>query len=106
MGKPFAAGLRWARWTRRSGSSHSKISWNGRRDRMSANDLESLTITKIRGFVEPFTLTFDKDRKLCIVYGENGTGKSTLCDALDLLGSEAIGSLDGRGLGKIERYLA
>jgi len=56
---------------------------------MSANDLESLTITRIRGFVEPFTLTFDKDRKLCIVYGENGTGKSTLCDALDLLGSHS-----------------
>jgi recombinational DNA repair ATPase RecF len=73
---------------------------------MSRSDLESLTITKVRGVVEPFTLNFETDRRLCIVYGENGTGKSTLCDALDLLGSEQIGSLDGRGLGKVERYLA
>jgi len=73
---------------------------------MGDSDLEALTITKMRGFVKPFTLTFERNKKLCIVYGENGTGKSTLCDALDLLGSESIGSLDGRGLGKVERYLA
>ncbi|MBK6519247.1 MAG: AAA family ATPase [Polyangiaceae bacterium] len=73
---------------------------------MSGSDLQELTITNLRGYVEPFSLTFDKQQKLCIVYGENGTGKSTLCDALELLCTDKIGSLEGRGLGKTERYLA
>jgi ABC-type transport system involved in cytochrome c biogenesis ATPase subunit len=73
---------------------------------MSASDLESLTITNLRGYVQSFSLAFERHRKLCIVYGENGTGKSTLCDALDLLGTDNVGSLDGRGLGRTERFLA
>lgn len=73
---------------------------------MSGSDLESLTITNLRGYVQTFSLSFEKHKKLCIVYGENGTGKSTLCDALDLLGTDNIGSLNDRGLGQIQRYLA
>lgn len=73
---------------------------------MTGSDLESLAITNLRGYVQTFTLSFEKHRKLCIVYGENGTGKSTLCDALDLLGTDNVGSLDGRGLGKTEKFLA
>jgi len=73
---------------------------------MSASELLELTITRVRGYVEPFTLEFDKQQKLCIVYGENGTGKSTLCDALELLCEDTVGSLEGRGLGKTDRYLA
>lgn len=73
---------------------------------MSADDLESLTITNLRGYVQTFSLRFEKHKRLCIVYGENGTGKSTLCDALDLLGTDNVGSLDGRGLGRTEKFLA
>jgi energy-coupling factor transporter ATP-binding protein EcfA2 len=71
---------------------------------MSRSDLESLTIFNVRGVVQSFTLNFDKHRKLCVVYGENGTGKTTLCDAMELLGAGTMGSLDDRGLGKVERY--
>ena len=73
---------------------------------MSKSDLESLTITNLRGYVQRFSLSFEKHKRLCIVYGENGTGKSTLCDALDLLGTDNVGSLDGRGLGKTGKFLA
>ena len=73
---------------------------------MSASDLLELTITRVRGYVEPFSLSFEKHQKLCIVYGENGTGKSTLCDALELLCENTVGSLEGRGLGKTDKYLA
>lgn len=73
---------------------------------MATTDLQRLIITNLRGYVQTFSLDFDQHRRLCIVYGENGSGKSTLCDALDLLGTDNVGSLDGRGLGKTERFLS
>lgn len=66
---------------------------------MSKSLLKSLTITHLRGAIEPVTLSFEKNKPLTIIYGENGTGKSTICDALDFLGKGKVGSLDGRGLG-------
>ncbi|QOJ20969.1 MAG: AAA family ATPase [Gammaproteobacteria bacterium] len=67
--------------------------------------LSKLTIEHLRGSVVPFSLYFEKGKKLTIVYGENGTGKTTICDALEFLAKGKIGSLEGRGLGnKTERY--
>jgi len=71
---------------------------------MSIDALKSLTIEHLRGSVTPFTLNFEKGRKLTLIYGENGSGKSTICDALDFLGNGNVGSLDGRGLGRTIRY--
>ncbi len=67
--------------------------------------LSKLTIEHLRGSVVPFSLSFEKGKKLTIVYGENGTGKTTICDAIEFLAKGKIGSLEGRGLGnKTERY--
>lgn len=66
---------------------------------MTAPSLSSLLIENLRGAVAPFTLLFEKNRKLTIVYGENGAGKSTIADAFDLLGNGNVGSLDKRGVG-------
>jgi len=71
---------------------------------VSASFLTKLTITHLRGAVASFNLPFEKGKKLTIVYGENGTGKSTICDALEFLGKGTVGSLDNRGLGKTNRY--
>ncbi len=71
---------------------------------MTAPSLSSLLIENLRGAVTPFTLDFEKNRKLTIVYGENGTGKSTISDAFDLLGNDKVGSLDTRGLGVTRKY--
>lgn len=71
---------------------------------MTHASISALTIEHLRGSVVPFTLPFEKGKKLTIVYGENGTGKSTICDALDLLGNGKVGSLDGRGLGTTKQY--
>ena len=65
--------------------------------------LSSLSIQYLRGAVMPFTLNFEKGRKLTIVYGENGTGKSTITDAFDLLGNSVVGSLENRGVGGATR---
>lgn len=62
--------------------------------------LNSLEITAFRGSSSTFTLPFQKNRKLTLLYGENGTGKTTICDALEFLALERVSSLDNYGLGK------
>lgn len=66
--------------------------------------LTKLTIAHLRGAVESFELPFERGKKLTIIYGENGTGKSTICDALEFLSKGRVGSLDNRGLGKTTKY--
>lgn len=66
--------------------------------------LKRLTIDHLRGSVLPFSLSFEKGKKLTVIYGENGSGKSTVCDAFDFLGRGRVGSLENRGLGKTNRY--
>ena len=61
--------------------------------------LRKLTIRNLRGSVREFSLPFEKGKNSTIIYGENGTGKSTICDAFELLGKGTVSSLDGRGLG-------
>lgn len=68
------------------------------------SSLKKLIIEHLRGSVLPFSLPFERGRKLTVVYGENGTGKSTICDALEFLGKGRVGSLDNRGLGKTNPY--
>jgi energy-coupling factor transporter ATP-binding protein EcfA2 len=65
--------------------------------------LKKLTIKHLRGSMETFILEFEK-KKLTIIYGENGTGKSTICDAFEFIGKGKIGSIEGRGLGKTSEY--
>lgn len=71
---------------------------------MTASAPKKLTIEHLRGSVVPFSLPFEKGKNLMVVYGENGTGKSTIADAFEFIGKGNVGSLDGRGLGKTNRY--
>ena len=71
---------------------------------MSAPALRQLTIAHLRGSVAPFSLPFEKGKKLTVVYGENGTGKSTICDAFEFVGNGRVGSLENRGLGRPNKY--
>jgi energy-coupling factor transporter ATP-binding protein EcfA2 len=67
--------------------------------------LKSLKLTAFRGAASTFTLTFEKGKKLTLIYGENGTGKTTICDAFEFLAFERIGSLEDRGMGKgLEKF--
>jgi energy-coupling factor transporter ATP-binding protein EcfA2 len=71
---------------------------------MTHDPLERLTIVHLRGAVRPFQLTFEPGKQLTLIYGPNGTGKSTICDALEFLSKGRIGSLDNRGLGRTNAY--
>lgn len=71
---------------------------------MSNSPLKRLTIEHLRGSVVPFSLPFESRKKLTVLYGENGTGKSTICDAFEFLGNGRVGSLENKGLGKTGKY--
>lgn len=62
--------------------------------------LKLLSITAFRGASTTFTVPFEKGRKLTLVYGENGSGKTTICDAFEFLANGCVSSLEGCGLGK------
>lgn len=66
--------------------------------------LRTLRIKKFRGSTRDFTIKFDPKKSLTLIYGENGSGKTTICDAFDFLGNGKVGSLEGRGLGQIRPY--
>jgi hypothetical protein len=66
---------------------------------MTTTALAKLKIEHLRGSTVPFDLSFEKGKKLTVIYGENGAGKTTICDALEFLAKGRIGSLEGRGLG-------
>ena len=71
---------------------------------MSASGLKNLTIEHLRGSVTPFALPFEEGKKLTVVYGDNATGKSTICDAFEFIGKGKVGSLENRGLGRTNKY--
>lgn len=66
--------------------------------------LLSLTVNALRGATTAFSVGFEKGKSLTLIYGENGTGKTTLCDAFDFIGNGKVGSLEGRGLGTLAPY--
>lgn len=58
--------------------------------------LRSLVINAFRGATRPFRLTFDPDKRITMIFGDNGTGKTTIADALVCLCTDHYGSLDDK----------
>ncbi len=66
--------------------------------------LKFLRIKQFRGSTKDFSLAFESNKSLTLIYGENGSGKTTICDAFDFLGNGKVGSLENRGLGQIHPF--
>jgi recombinational DNA repair ATPase RecF len=67
--------------------------------------LKSLTLTAFRGSTATCKLDFEKGKRLTLLYGENGTGKTTICDGFEFLAFERVGSIEDRGMGKgLEKF--
>ena len=66
--------------------------------------LKSLRIKEFRGSTRDFSISFDGKKPLSLIYGENGTGKTTICDAFDFVGNAKVGSLENRGLGTLQPF--
>ena len=55
--------------------------------------LKHLLIENYRGASTRFRLEFEPDKLVTLIFGENGTGKTTIADALDAIGNLSRGSL-------------
>jgi predicted ATPase len=58
--------------------------------------VEHLTIENYRGASTRLELDFDKAKPVVLLFGENGTGKTTIVDALDAVGNCSKGSLEDK----------
>ncbi len=71
-----------------------------------------MKITKIsmagfRGATVPVAITFDTSKAVVLIFGENGTGKSTIADAFDFLCNGNYGSLENYHFGESpKKYVA
>lgn len=55
--------------------------------------IKQLTFSAFRGATRPVNFQFRADQPILLIFGENGTGKSTIADALDFLCNGDFGSI-------------
>ena len=58
--------------------------------------ITQITLKKFRGATTQTTIDFQPGRPLVLIFGENGTGKSSLIDAIDFICNKTAGSLEDR----------
>jgi recombinational DNA repair ATPase RecF len=67
------------------------------RSRMVINKrIEKITLQRFRGATTMTEITFDPHKPLIFIFGENGSGKSSVVDAIDFVFNQAPGSLADR----------
>jgi ABC-type transport system involved in cytochrome c biogenesis ATPase subunit len=60
--------------------------------------ISKLSLFGFRGATQPVEINFDTSKPVTLVFGENGTGKSTIADALDFVCNRHFGSLEDRSM--------
>ena len=70
-----------------------------------ARRIEKLTLTGFRGATRPVEIEFDISKPAAMIFGENGTGKSTIVDAIDFVCNEEYGSLTERSSTRPKTHL-
>lgn len=67
--------------------------------------LEHLRLKAFRGATQEVLIPFDPSKRATLIFGENGTGKSTIIDSLTYLCDGSFGSLADRSDAKKYEYL-
>lgn len=67
--------------------------------------IERLVVENYRGASTRLQLNFDKDTPVALLFGENGTGKTTIVDALDAIGNCSKGSLEDKSSTRARDHL-
>ena len=60
--------------------------------------IQEITLKGFRGATSPVNIDFDLKKPIVMVFGENGTGKSTIVDGIDFVCNERYGSLNDRSI--------
>jgi len=71
-----------------------------------SNKLKKLTIKGLRGATGESSLEFAQNKKITMIFGENGTGKSTIVDAFSFLCERDAGSVLERSGTRIEHTVS
>ncbi len=61
--------------------------------------LQSVTIDSFKGSTNEISVEFALNTNLTVIYGENGTGKSSIADAFDVICNNNAGSLEEKSIG-------
>ncbi len=61
--------------------------------------ITKIAITSFRGATRSFDLDIDPDKDLTMLFGENGSGKSSILDAIDVVVNGGVGALEGISVG-------
>jgi len=68
--------------------------------------ISKIALVGFRGASVPVELSFDPSKPVALIFGENGTGKSTIADAFDFLCNRSYGSLENVSLGQsVKKYV-
>jgi len=67
--------------------------------------IDQLIVENYRGATTRLQLDFDKSKPVALVFGENGTGKTTIVDALDAVGNCSKGSLEDKSSTRARDHL-
>lgn len=70
-----------------------------------ASRIERMVLRGFRGATAEVAIDFDTTKPIVMIFGENGTGKSTIVDALDFICNERFGSLSDRSSTKPQKHL-
>ena len=65
-----------------------------------SSPIQGVKLTCFRGASRTTDVRFDTKKTLVMLFGENGTGKSTIIDAIDLVANQCVGSLGERSIGQ------
>jgi energy-coupling factor transporter ATP-binding protein EcfA2 len=66
--------------------------------------MQQLLVTGFRGSTKSLDLIFE-DKPVVMIFGENGSGKSTIVDAIDFICNESAGPLEGRQSTPVKEFL-
>ena len=72
---------------------------------MTMPPISRVSIHNFRGASTPFELEFSPQKKVVLIFGENGTGKTTIVDALDAVGNCSGGSLHTRSSTTLRNHM-
>jgi len=64
-----------------------------------ASRIEQLKVCAFRGATTELVIAFDPGKPVTMIFGENGTGKSTIVDAIGFVCNGNLGSLNNKRLG-------
>ncbi len=65
-----------------------------------ATKITKINMAGFRGSVTPSEIVLDPNKPVTLIFGENGTGKTTIADALDFTCNKSFGSLDNYSFGQ------